>query len=136
ASRRFTPRWRPCFDRCLRPESGQRGTPVMKYLAILKDSIREALDSMVLLILVVLATLAIVLVGLVSFTPLSAEKTFRQFFTNNDKRSELDLPLFAVLNNHRPAMLNKEILDKRIGDLNQFRLEKVELLRGEPDSPE
>ena len=49
----------------------------MRYLAILKDSLREARDSWVLLGLFVICTLVILNVLSLSFEPLSAERTMR-----------------------------------------------------------
>jgi ABC-type transport system involved in multi-copper enzyme maturation permease subunit len=49
----------------------------MKYLAILKDSFREAVDTKVLYFTFGLASLVIVIVGSISFTPLDAERSFK-----------------------------------------------------------
>jgi len=46
----------------------------MKFLAILKDSFREALDSKVFYAMIGLSLLLILLVGSVSFKPLSADE--------------------------------------------------------------
>jgi hypothetical protein len=58
---------------------GRRGA-LMKYLAIFKDSLREARDSWVLLGLLVMASLVILFVVSLSFEPVSAERTMRLFF--------------------------------------------------------
>ncbi|MCC6420372.1 MAG: ABC transporter permease subunit [Gemmataceae bacterium] len=46
----------------------------MKYLAILKDSLREALDSKVLYVMLGLSLLVILLVGTTSFVPMEVEE--------------------------------------------------------------
>ena len=106
----------------------------MKYFAILKDSLKEALDSKVLLVLLILSTLIIVFVATVSFKPLSAERTMGQFFpVGNEKMS---LPLVVALNSHKPQKVGGEALMHTMNALGQFRLVKVELLSGEADAPE
>jgi ABC-type transport system involved in multi-copper enzyme maturation permease subunit len=101
----------------------------MKYFAILKDSLREALDSKVLYVLLALSTLVIGFVALLSFKPLSAEKTMQQF---------IQARIQQALNSHKPEKtLAGEHGRGRIGMRPmQFRLEKTHLLRGEPDAPE
>jgi ABC-2 family transporter protein len=49
----------------------------MKYLAILKDSLRETIDAKVFYVLVAISVLVMVLVGSVSFRPLSMEEELR-----------------------------------------------------------
>lgn len=105
----------------------------MKYLAILKDSIREALDAKVLYVMLALSTLAIIFVGGVSLRPLSAERTMREI---------LDGELHYYLNQLKPEVLidPKEEGGGGIFRLNkkrlvpQFEFVRIQLLRGEPDS--
>jgi ABC-type transport system involved in multi-copper enzyme maturation permease subunit len=99
----------------------------MKYLAILKDSLREAWDSWVLLGLFALSTLAIIFVAQLSFKPQTAEKTMAYFFVSTP--FEQRPVMVDALNNRKP----EKILTR--GGWRNFRLQKVELLRGEPDSP-
>ena len=111
----------------------------MRYFAILKDSLREALDSKVLYVMLVMSLAVIVLVACISFTPVSAEKkNMEQFFlTGTDV-----MPLPVVLNIHKPSFVNeqKKKPAERKFDLNESlilcSLKKVELLQGEPDAPE
>jgi len=95
----------------------------MKYLAVLKDSFREALDSKVLLVLLALSTIVIALAATISVEPLSAEKTFQQLFNTPGV-----VPLSIVLNVHKR--------EATFEDSFQFSLKKVELLSGVPDDPE
>ena len=98
----------------------------MKYLAILKDSLREALDSKVLYVLFALSTLSIIVVAMLSFKPLTAEKTMQQFFGHE---------LWLSLN-----MRKLEHLEARGGRPvpfdGSFRLVSVKLLRGQENAPE
>ncbi|MBI3822860.1 MAG: ABC transporter permease [Planctomycetes bacterium] len=97
----------------------------MKYFAILKDSMREARDSWILIGLFALSTLVIIFVAQLSFKPLSAEKTMGYFFP-----SDFQGPvIFQTLNNHKPE---KMMVMRGWGN---FRLNKVELIRGDADSP-
>lgn len=55
----------------------------MKYIAILKDSLREAIDTKVFFVMLALSALLIAVVGSVSFRPVSVEddlKAFTSFF--------------------------------------------------------
>ncbi len=99
----------------------------MKYLAILKDSLREAWDSWVLLGLLALSSLVILFAAQLSFKPQTAEKTMRYFFAQNMFQQPV---MTEALNSRKP----EKILGMR-GNWSRFRLEKVELTRGEPDSP-
>ena len=54
----------------------------MKYLAILKDSLREARDSWVLVGLFAMSTFVILFVAQLSFKPQTAEKTMAYFFSS------------------------------------------------------
>ncbi len=109
----------------------------MKYFAILKDSLRKALDSKVLIVLLILSTLVMAGVALFSFKPLSAEKTFAMFFSNGFEPALI------------PFTLNIFKQEKMLeGDLFQpggprikmprgfYTLKDVTCVRGEPDDPE
>ncbi len=99
----------------------------MKYLAILKDSLREALDSAVLYVMIALSTLVILFVGTLSFKPLPAEKTMSKL---------VDGTIGVMLDFQK----NKKMSPARMRDikaqLNVYQLKKVEVLKGEPDSPD
>src|SRR6516162_2800349 len=99
----------------------------MKYLAIFKDSLREARDSWVLLGLMVLASIVIVFVFSLSFEPLSAERTMRLFFA---PRPNAPPEMFAALNNRKPDRALMIQLRSR-----PFELDKVEVLSGDLDAP-
>lgn len=102
----------------------------MKYIAILKDSLREALDAKVLFVLLALSTLTIVLVATISVTPLPADQTMKQFFPS-------EMPLSVVLDSHKPEKKQTRRPGRKKAEvISLSRLEKVELLRGEANSPE
>lgn len=101
---------------------------MMRYLAILKDSLREARDSWVLLGLLAAATLVIVFVASLSFTPVSAERTMQMFF---GKRPGEVPPIFAAMNNRKP----EKMMILMFGGRREVHLEKVTTVRGEADSP-
>src|SRR5262245_23191313 len=105
----------------------------MKYLAILKDSLRESLDSKVLYVLLGLSLLMILFVATLSFKPLAAEKTLEQI---------VDGQMTAVLEALRPEA--QEAKRKKgngkenffgFGEVSAYKLEKATVLRGAPDSP-
>jgi len=118
----------------------------MRYLAILKDSFREALDAKVMYVLFSLSTVAILAVGTLSFRPLSAKVTMDQFFPDPARK---DLVLIFVALYHpeiTSAGMDEDDMkarEKAVDQMQQkmqphydFRLDKVELLRGEEDSPQ
>jgi ABC-type transport system involved in multi-copper enzyme maturation permease subunit len=100
----------------------------MKYLAILKDSLREARDSWVLLGLLSLFTVVILFVASLSFKPVSAERTMRLFFSPHPMQTPA---IYEALNNRKAE---KVFLMQ--GHWHSLQLETVELLRGDPDSPQ
>src|SRR5260221_4164666 len=95
----------------------------MRYLAILKDSLREAWDSWVLLGLLALSTLVILFVASLSFKAQSAQKTMEHFFSP---------AMFKTLNNRKPE---KAIAQMGAHAWGRYGLEKVELRAGDADSP-
>src|SRR5262245_15026989 len=101
----------------------------MKYLAILKDSFREAVDSKVLYVMIGLSALVILFVATLSFKPLPAEKTMGRI---------VDGSLNAIMNKFRPENTDFEARSKQrdIGEIGMLNLRKVEILRGTPDSPD
>jgi len=112
----------------------------MKYFAILKDSLREALDSKVLYVLLGLSLLMILFVATLSFKPLAAEKTLEQV---------VDGSTGAILEALKPDT-DERGRRKKQGDAqfgkngelpfamggSDYRLEKATVLRGTPDSPD
>lgn len=103
----------------------------MKYFAILKDSLREALDSKVLYVLLGLALLILLGVATLSFKPRPAEKTFDKIV---DGTMVLFMDAFKPEGNERKKKKGKGIEFDFGGAL--YRLDKVTLVRGEPDSPD
>src|SRR5262249_31355533 len=112
----------------------------MKYFAILKDSLREALDSKVLYVLLGLSLLMILFVSTLSFKPLAAEKTLEQV---------VDGSTGAILEALKPDTDERGRRKKqgdaqfgKNGDLpfvmggRDYRLEKATVLRGTADSPD
>src|SRR5262245_45531228 len=68
----------------------------MKYLAILKDSFRESLDTKVFYVMTVISLLVVLFIGSISYAPAAAEKAipnivhsreFRQAFHDHGKSS-------------------------------------------------
>lgn len=104
----------------------------MRYLAILKDSLREAIDAKSLFVLLALSTLAIAFVATVSFKPLSAETTMQQFFFGNPKT----IPLALALDSHKPEKMDGHGLNRRMAIFGQVRLVSVEQIAGEVDAPD
>ncbi len=102
----------------------------MKYSAILKDSMREALDSKVLYVLMVVSTVIVGFVATLSFKPLSAEKALGQFFITPGQ-----VPLTIFVNSHKPEKAHEFKGVKTLNTIGNFRLVNVEVARGEPDSP-
>ena len=93
----------------------------MRYIAILKDSLREAWDSWVLLGLLVLSTLVILGVASLSFKPLTAQRTMHYFFNNT---------MFETLNKRK---IEKQRFAFR--EMRQFNLQDVKQVSGDTDSP-
>ncbi|HZZ81183.1 MAG TPA: ABC transporter permease [Gemmataceae bacterium] len=100
-------------------------------LAILKDSIRESLDTWSLRILFGLSVLGMLIVLTFSMDPLPAELTMRQFFLVYRE----SLPLPVMLDSHKPADLDPEGRVQRL-NVGEFRLVSVTQLDGDTDSPE
>jgi ABC-type transport system involved in multi-copper enzyme maturation permease subunit len=107
----------------------------MKYFAILKESLREALDSKVLYVLFALSTIAILFVASLSFKPLSAEQTMSQFFWGNGFPT-----IILALDSHKPQYMSGQAMSRHMMQHSerfaQFHLDKVELIRGNADAPE
>jgi ABC-type transport system involved in multi-copper enzyme maturation permease subunit len=93
----------------------------MKYLAILRDSFREARDSKVLLVLICLSAIVILIVASLTFTPATPQKTFERF---------VDGKINIVLNIHDPVKLEEST--RRIF---LMKLVNVEQIDGSRDSP-
>ncbi len=104
-----------------------------KYFAILKDSIREALDSKILYVMLVMSALVIFAAFALSFQPLPAEKTFAKFFWG--KKAGKDVPpLFATIHAAKPrdAEAQKDLFLRAVASY-PFRLVKVDS-QGETDN--
>ncbi len=75
----------------------------MKFLAVLKDSFREAVDGWVIYVMVVLSTLFILLVALIGFKPVEGPEAFqaivhdfRAVFADHNNSAVSQYPLFGV----------------------------------------
>lgn len=111
----------------------------MRYFAILKDSLREALDTKLLIVLLILSTFTMIAVACFSFEPKSAEDTMRMFFDVNPFQPA-QIPL--LINSHKPEKLLKvdgpdffkggAMFRTRF----EYQLAKVTVLRGAEDTPE
>ena len=118
----------------------------MRYFAILKDSFREALDSKVMYVLFVLSAVSILAVGTLSFKPLSAKTTMDQFFPDPNRKNlaimfvALYHPELTSAGMDEDDMKAREkagdLIQEKMQPLFEYRLDKVELLRGEEDAPE
>jgi ABC-type transport system involved in multi-copper enzyme maturation permease subunit len=116
----------------------------MKYFAILKDSLRESLDSKVLYVMFGLSTIVIVLVGSLSFKPLAAQKSLEALFFWNEQ----DHPFEKGKKIDQPPMLNLIMAGKekdkqaqielamRMAATKVYRLIKVEAINGADEDPE
>ncbi|MCI0461341.1 MAG: ABC transporter permease subunit [Gemmataceae bacterium] len=104
----------------------------MKYLAILKDSVREALDTKVIYVMIGLSLLVTVFVLMTSFKPMSAKEVMQDAVTG--KIAFLG-DMGGPGQKRRQAMQRGKIA-KDEDQAGKFAIEKVEVLRGEPDEPE
>jgi ABC-type transport system involved in multi-copper enzyme maturation permease subunit len=109
----------------------------MKYVAILKDSLREALDSKVLVVLLIISTFVTAGVATLSFKALSAEKTFAMFFSNGFEPALIPL----VLNSHKPEkMLDADMFQGGGPKIKMprgfYTLKDVKVVHGKDDEPE
>src|SRR5262245_33638584 len=112
----------------------------MKYFAILKDSLREALDSKVLYVLLGLALLIVLLVATISFRPLSAEKSIAEIVDGQMIHFVQALrPDAGEAKKKKKKEDGKEYpfaFDFAISDYRLVAAKPIELLRGEPDTPD
>src|SRR5262245_17434913 len=103
----------------------------MKFLAILKDSLREAIDCKVLYVMVGLSALVTFVVLSLSFKPLPAEINMR------DLVSGKTAALVALMSGEPPADLeNGDHPGRRFWEESPFKLQEVRLVHGLPDAPE
>lgn len=100
----------------------------MKYLAILRDSFREAIDSKVLYVMIGLSALVVAFIATMSFTPQPAERTLAKI---------TDGSINFLLSLYKPENLDTEPGKKpTVRRLVSLELQKAEVVRGEPDSPD
>lgn len=104
----------------------------MKYFAILKDSLREALDSKVLYVLMALSLVIILFVATLGFRPLPAEKTMEKI---------VDGTIVVFMDAFKPEGAERKRNKKEQEQPFDFgggfyRLEKVEAKNGPADSPD
>src|SRR5438067_13440391 len=100
----------------------------MKYLAILKDSLREAIDNKVIFVMIGLSLLVTLFVLTTSFTPLSAQKMMDQAVKGN-------MLGFGQFDEGGQERRGRRFWGPK-NDLAEFSVRKVEVVRGEPDAPE
>ncbi len=104
----------------------------MKYFAILKDSLREALDSKVLYVLMALSLVMILFVATLGFRPLPAEKTMEKI---------VDGTMIAFIDAFKPDAAERRRKKQEKREQPDFaggvyRLEKVAAKNGPDDSPD
>ncbi|MCI0641419.1 MAG: ABC transporter permease [Gemmataceae bacterium] len=101
----------------------------MRNFAILKDSLREALDSTVLYIMLGLSAFVVLLVATVSFENLPAQTTF-------DKIGDGSIQVFFdVLRPEKADEHAKKRLSQNV-QANLLQLDKLRVLSGAADSPD
>jgi ABC-type transport system involved in multi-copper enzyme maturation permease subunit len=98
----------------------------MKYLAILKDSLREAIDNKVIYVMIGLSVLVTLFVLTTTFTPLSAQKMMDLAV----KGELMGFGQFDQAGGRHARMWGGK------NELGAFYVRKVETVRGEPDAPE
>jgi ABC-type transport system involved in multi-copper enzyme maturation permease subunit len=102
----------------------------MKYLAILKDSLREAIDSKVIYVMIALSVLVTLFVLTTSYKPLSAE----QMMTRLVKGDVIGL---EELDGGGKKRRRKEIeIDLKKPQVGQYVVRGVEVVKGAPDMPD
>lgn len=116
---------------------------MMRYMAILKDSMREALDSKVLYVMIGLSTIVILVVASLSFKPLPAEKTMERFFWSDMQhpfKEDETIPQPPTFSGMLASKEKKkgDLLENalRIGMMYPYRLAKVEATGGAEDAPD
>ncbi len=102
----------------------------MKFLAILKDSLREAIDCKVLYVMVGLSGLVTLLVLSLSFKPLPA-KTMMGSIIDGDVNTIIDL-----MRGKQPEH-SKGVRGNHFPKINTpYQLKEIRVLEGQPDSPD
>ena len=112
----------------------------MKYLAILKDSVREAIDNKVIFVMIGLSVLLTLFVLSLGFTPLPPEKMMARLLQGN----LMDMRQFqqgGAVEVHegphpRPIEPGKEPPRKVDFEVGKFTVKNVELIHGSPGSPD
>src|SRR5437667_11229284 len=97
----------------------------MKYLALLKDSLREAVDTKVFYVMVVLSIILIAIVACIGFTPQPVAKLADRYTTR-------PLNLTAEEWKKMPIQLPDEDIPSTKGLYSQIKVEPAD---GAPDSP-
>jgi ABC-type transport system involved in multi-copper enzyme maturation permease subunit len=123
----------------------------MKYLAILKDSLREAIDNKVIFVMIGLSLLVTLFVFSLGFSPLPPDKMMARLLRGNilDLRGLQQGGDVQVHEGAPPQPEDKQPPHKQPGpiepgkeapkqpaEVGQFVARGVELLQGAPDSPE
>ncbi len=109
----------------------------MKYLAILRDSFREAIDSKVIYALVAMSLLITLFMLTMSFTPLKADEAFSSMFNRGGlplKKNNRGAQMEPPPPEHVEFDQNGNIIRRRPRHAEPV-YQGVELLKGNPDSP-
>ena len=96
----------------------------MKYLAILKDSFREAVDTKVFYVMIALSALIMLLVSSISFTPQPVSE-LPELYTTMPLNMDRELWIQLQTSLQQPSKKLTKV----------FTQSKVEPAEGEPDSP-
>src|SRR5262245_19584807 len=101
------------------------GRITMKFLAILRDSVREAIDSKVFFVMLTLSSVMILISFTLSFKPRPGEELFKF----------LVFPLNTDLTDLTPEKLKRIGSFQTQGGLHVYDLKGAEPLHGDPDGP-
>src|SRR5437016_9203721 len=98
----------------------------MKFLAIMKDSLREAIDSKVFFVMVALSSVMILLACTLSFKPRPAEQIFKE---------RLVLPLNIDLSDLSLEKLQHIGTIQKQATLRVYEVKGIDALNGALDDP-
>jgi ABC-type transport system involved in multi-copper enzyme maturation permease subunit len=101
----------------------------MKFLAILKDSLREAVDSKIIYVMMGISVLLTLFVLTLSFKPLAADQMMMRLLNGGD------VFRLAALNGG-DMHVDHPVPQAVPENIGQFSVLKVDVLKGQPDQPE
>jgi ABC-type transport system involved in multi-copper enzyme maturation permease subunit len=111
-----------------RRRSGLEGN-IMKFLAILKDSLREAIDCKVLYVMLGLSCLVVLVVASMSFKPLPAETMMRNLVDG-------DAASFVHMMRGELQEDDEDRRQRPTRVAGRFHLEGLRVVKGDADSPD